>query len=65
MMQESLTFGCVCVSNSSTRRQKGLTDYCFKYIDRPFCRQTDYRNQVWERVFSWPNLARVIQTGHL
>ena len=25
----------------SARRQKGLTGYCFKYIDRPFCLQTD------------------------
>ena len=22
---------------SSAWRQKGLTGYCFKYIDRPFC----------------------------
>ena len=22
-------------------RQKGLTGYCFKYIDRPFCLQSD------------------------
>ena len=26
----------------SARRQKGLTEYCFKYIDRPFCLRTDY-----------------------
>ena len=26
---------------SSTRRQKVLTGYCFKYIDRPFCLRTD------------------------
>ena len=26
---------------SSVRRQKGLTGYCFKYIGRPFCLQTD------------------------
>ena len=25
----------------SAHRQKGLTGYCFKYIDRPFCLQTD------------------------
>ena len=29
------------VSQSSVRRQKGLTCYCFKYIDRPVCLQTD------------------------
>ena len=27
--------------NSSAWRQKGLTGDCFKYIDRPFCLQTD------------------------
>ena len=27
--------------NSSAWRQKDLTAYCFKYIDRPFCLQTD------------------------
>ena len=27
------------VLNSSVWRQKGLTGYCFKYIDRPFCLQ--------------------------
>ena len=26
---------------SSARRQKGLTGYCFKYIERPLCLQTD------------------------
>ena len=26
---------------SSVRRQKGLTGYCFTYIDRPFCLRTD------------------------
>ena len=26
---------------SSAGRQKGLTGYCFKCIDRPFCLQTD------------------------
>ena len=26
---------------SSAWRQKGLTGYCFKYIDRPFCLQSD------------------------
>ena len=26
---------------SLVQRQKGLTGYCFKYIDRPFCLQTD------------------------
>ena len=26
---------------SSARRQKGLAGYCFNYIDRPFCFQTD------------------------
>ena len=26
---------------SSAWRQKGLTGYCFKYIDRPFCLRTD------------------------
>ena len=25
----------------SARRQRGLTGYCFKYIDRPSCLQTD------------------------
>ena len=25
----------------SVQRQKGLTGYCFKYIDRPFCLHTD------------------------
>ena len=25
----------------------------------------EYRNQVWVRVLSRPNLARVIRTGHL
>ena len=25
---------------SAARRQKGLTGYCFKYIDRPFCLRT-------------------------
>ena len=28
-------------SSSSAQRQKGLTGNCFKYIDRPFCLQTD------------------------
>ena len=28
-------------NNSSAWRQKGLTAYCLKYIDRPFCLQTD------------------------
>ena len=27
--------------NSSAQRQKSLTGYCFKNIDRPFCLQTD------------------------
>ena len=27
--------------NSSAWRQKDLTGYCFKYIDRPFCLRTD------------------------
>ena len=27
--------------NSSAWRQKGLTGYCFKYIDRGFCLRTD------------------------
>ena len=26
---------------SSAWRQKGITGYCFKYIDRPFCLRTD------------------------
>ena len=26
---------------SSARRQKGLTSYYFKYVDRPFCLRTD------------------------
>ena len=26
---------------SSAQRQKGLTGYCFKYRDRPFCLQTN------------------------
>ena len=26
---------------SSARRQKDLSDYCFKYTDRPFCLRTD------------------------
>ena len=26
---------------TSVRRQKGLTAYCYKYIDRPFCLRTD------------------------
>ena len=25
----------------SVQRQKGLTGYCFKYTDRPFCLRTD------------------------
>ena len=25
--------------NRSAGRQKGLTDYCVKYIDRPFCQE--------------------------
>ena len=29
------------VFNSSARRQKGLTGYCFKYTDRPFCLQAN------------------------
>ena len=29
------------VGRPSVRRQKGLTGYSFKYIDRPFCLQTD------------------------
>ena len=28
-------------NNSSVRRQKDLTGYCFKYIDRPYCLRTD------------------------
>ena len=28
-------------SISSVRRQKGLTGYCFKYTDRPFCLQAN------------------------
>ena len=28
-------------SKSLVRRQKGLTGYCFKYIDRPFCLPSD------------------------
>ena len=27
--------------SSSAQIQKGLIGYCFKYTDRPFCRQTD------------------------
>ena len=27
--------------NSLVRRQKGLTGYCFKYTDRPFCLRAD------------------------
>ena len=29
------------VYTSSAGRQKGLTGYCFKFIDRPFCLETD------------------------
>ena len=39
-------------SLSSARRQKGLTGYCFKYIDRPFCLQTD---TVSITCFSFPH----------
>ena len=28
-------------SSSSAQRQKGLSGYCFKYVDRPFCLQTE------------------------
>ena len=28
-------------NNTSVQRQKGLTGYCFNYIDRPFCLQTN------------------------
>ena len=28
-------------NTSSARRQKGLTSYCFKYVDGPFCLRTD------------------------
>ena len=39
-----------------------LMQKCLKNIKR---RDVDYRNQVWVRVLSRPNLAWVIQTGHL
>ena len=32
---------CCGLDTSSARRQKGLTGYCFKYIDRPFCLQAN------------------------
>ena len=31
----------LCENKSSVWRQKGLTGYCFKYTDRPFCLQTN------------------------
>ena len=38
--------------------QLGATKWAYEHT-------TDYRNQVWVRVLSRQNLARVIQTGHL
>ena len=45
-----LAIYCLLISQTfdtkpSARRQKGLTGYCFKYIDRPFCLWTD--NLYW------------------
>ena len=34
----------ICILSFTIRQfggQKGLTGYCFKYIDRPFCLQAD------------------------
>ena len=39
-----LTHGDSGTCISSARRQKGLTGFCFKYIDRPFCLQTNDLN---------------------
>ena len=40
--------GCDTIS-SSAGRQKGLTGYCFKYIERPFCLQTDVMFCKWNK----------------
>ena len=47
----------------SARRQKGLTGYCFKYIDRPFCLRTDivYRNNHYDGVIVYT----VNQNNHI
>ena len=34
-------YGLSKINMSSARRQKVLTGYCFKYVDRPFCLRTD------------------------
>ena len=43
------------------RSNQGYINFC---ISAHFT-QVAYRNQVWVRVLSRQNLARVIQTGHL
>ena len=37
LVRQALMHSCI----SSGQRQKSLTGYCFEYIDRPFCLQTD------------------------
>ena len=44
---------------SSVRRQKGLTGYCFKYTDRPFCLRADVL------IISDCELIRIDQFVHL
>ena len=35
-------FLCFVINDTSSAQwQKGLTGYCFKYVDWPFCLQTD------------------------
>ena len=43
-----------CRVISSARWQKGLTGYCFKYIDRPFCPWTDDLLCHSVQSVSWP-----------
>ena len=50
---EHLTLYCSnrgsCEYTPSAWRQEGLTGYCFKYIDRPFCLWTEY---IWFNEYS-------------
>ena len=44
MMHQQQLFSTIhnyTLHSPSVRRQKGLTGYCFKYADRPFCLRTD------------------------
>ena len=60
-MAHSISLINVARNNSSAQRQKGLTGYCVKYIDRPFCLGTDalhFERVLWHLSEQYSHLFR-------